>query len=78
MANKAVDKVPPGPKLDALTAEKVLGILQTRRELPRLGRSELQVAKKVRRLQNRQPGIKCRGVGGNSVGFELEVVCSQH
>ena len=25
MANKALDKVPPGPKLDALTAEKVFG-----------------------------------------------------
>jgi hypothetical protein len=25
MANKAPDKIPPGPKLDALTAEKVFG-----------------------------------------------------
>jgi hypothetical protein len=25
MANKALDKIPPGPKLDALTAEKVFG-----------------------------------------------------
>ncbi|HEY6364640.1 MAG TPA: hypothetical protein VI585_07590 [Candidatus Binatia bacterium] len=25
MANKAPDKTPPGPKLDALTAEKVFG-----------------------------------------------------
>jgi hypothetical protein len=25
MANKAPDKIPPGPKLDALTAEEVFG-----------------------------------------------------
>ncbi len=25
MASKAIDKIPPGPKLDALTAEKVFG-----------------------------------------------------
>jgi hypothetical protein len=25
MANKALDKIPPGPQLDALTAEKVFG-----------------------------------------------------
>ena len=25
MANKALDKIPPGPELDALTAEKVFG-----------------------------------------------------
>jgi hypothetical protein len=25
MANKAPNKIPPGPKLDALTAEKVFG-----------------------------------------------------
>jgi hypothetical protein len=25
MTNKALDKIPPGPKLDALTAEKVFG-----------------------------------------------------
>jgi hypothetical protein len=25
MTNKAVDKIPPGPELDALTAEKVFG-----------------------------------------------------
>jgi hypothetical protein len=26
MAQSAVDKIPPGPKLDALTAEKVSGL----------------------------------------------------
>jgi hypothetical protein len=68
MANKAPDKIPPGPKLDALTAEKVFVLEE--RSPERTG--GLWVAGcKAPVLK-----IKCGVADGESFGFEPKLVCS--
>ena len=85
MAQSAVDKIPPGPKLDALTAEKVFGWKSVhkhhdrrfaiRRDLPQLRRSELQLRRSCVPYKEPRAAIKCRVADGDLLGSELKLVC---